>query len=60
MMGSAMPSASNFPLERPIFMREYTVGAYGVIPYAISKIMIEIPFEFVRCNIVILIIYWLE
>lgn len=60
MMGSAMPAITNFPLERPIFMREYASGSYGTIPYAVSKMLIEIPFEFIRSILVILILYWLE
>lgn len=60
MFGGAMPAMLNFPIERPIFMREYSVGTYGTVPYAISKMLIEIPFEFIRALLIILISYWLQ
>eukprot|EP01065_Artemidia_motanka_P011493 TRINITY_DN161_c0_g1_i1.p1 TRINITY_DN161_c0_g1~~TRINITY_DN161_c0_g1_i1.p1 ORF type:complete len:642 (+),score=202.00 TRINITY_DN161_c0_g1_i1:96-1928(+) len=32
-----------FVPERPVFLREYAAGSYGVVPYALSKLLIEIP-----------------
>lgn len=32
-----------FPLERPIFLREYSTGTYGSVPYVLSKILVEVP-----------------
>jgi len=60
MMGGAMPAMQAFPLERPVFMREYVSSSYGVIPYFLSKMIVEIPFEFIRSLVIILIVYWLE
>jgi len=34
-----------FITERPVFLREYAAKSYGIIPYYISKTIVEIPFE---------------
>lgn len=34
---------TTFPAEREIFLKEYNAGLYGIIPYFLSKIIIEIP-----------------
>lgn len=60
MMGGAFPSIIHFPLERPVFIREYSSGTYGVLAYFIPKLCVEIPFEFLRCLIIIIITYWTE
>ena len=33
-----------FPIERPVFLKEYSEDLYGVVPYFLSKMMCEIPF----------------
>jgi ABC-type multidrug transport system ATPase subunit len=41
MFGTAMPSLLSFPLERPIFLREYSTGHYNVASYFFSKLTME-------------------
>jgi len=60
MMGSAMPNLINFPQERPIFVREYASGSYGVGPYFLAKALVELPFEFLRSILVMVLVYWTE
>ena len=36
MFGAAQPIMLTFPIERPIFIREYATGSYSVIPYFVS------------------------
>lgn len=38
MMGSAQPVMLAFPLERPVFLREYATGTYSVLAYFMSKV----------------------
>ena len=33
----------NFPMERPVFLKEYASGLYGVVPYFVSKTLVEMP-----------------
>ena len=35
-----------FEMEREVFLREYGDKSYGILPYFISKTVIEIPFMF--------------
>lgn len=60
LIGSAQPAILNFPTERPIFMREYAVGMYSIVTYFISKVIVELPLEFIRCLIVMLLAYWIQ
>jgi len=43
MMGAAQPVILQFPQERPVFLREYAAHQYGVLPYFISKTLVEMP-----------------
>ncbi|CAK9027630.1 unnamed protein product [Durusdinium trenchii] len=43
MMGAAQPVVLQFPQERPVFLREYAAHQYGVVPYFISKTLVEMP-----------------
>merc|ERR1712048_644317 len=43
MMGAAQPILLTFPSERPVFLREYAAHQYGVLPYFISKTLVEMP-----------------
>merc|ERR1711871_850995 len=42
MFGSAQPVLLAFPLERPTFLREYNTATYGVLPYFLSKTVVEL------------------
>eukprot|EP00913_Durusdinium_trenchii_P022782 g21387.t2 len=43
MMSAAQPVVLQFPQERPVFLREYAAHQYGVVPYFISKTLVEMP-----------------
>jgi ABC-type multidrug transport system permease subunit len=45
---SAQPVMLAFPIERPIFLREYTTGTYSCFAYFISKAMVELPLAFLQ------------
>merc|ERR1712187_389480 len=36
------------PLERPVFLREYSSGTYAVLPYYLSKMAVEVPLVFMQ------------
>lgn len=59
MFGLSQPTLLAFPIERPVFLREYSGGAYGAIPYVISKMMVEIPMCLLQATLIYLITYWL-
>merc|ERR1711904_317178 len=46
MFSSAQPLLLQFPLERPVFLREYGANMYGTLPYFLSKMIIELPLTF--------------
>jgi len=48
MFGTAQPVMLNFPMERPIFLREYTTGTYSTFAYFISKGVVEVPLAFLQ------------
>lgn len=48
-----------FPLEIPIFLREYGSGLYGVGVYYLSKTLVEIPFLILIPVIFMSILYWM-
>ena len=59
MMGSAQPIMLAFPFERPMFMREYTTGTYGAIPYFLSKLAWEMPLTLLQCLVQYILAYYL-
>lgn len=59
MFGLSQPLLLSFPLERPVFMREYAVGTYSAIPYFISKMIVEIPLMIMQSMIIWLCTYHL-
>lgn len=50
---------NSFPLETPIFMREYGVGLYRVDVYFLCKTLAELPFFIVIPIIFSAITYWM-
>eukprot|EP00928_Gymnodinium_smaydae_P029715 TRINITY_DN22300_c0_g1_i1.p1 TRINITY_DN22300_c0_g1~~TRINITY_DN22300_c0_g1_i1.p1 ORF type:complete len:682 (+),score=91.49 TRINITY_DN22300_c0_g1_i1:46-2046(+) len=58
MMGSAQPLLLTFPVERPVFLREYAAQQYGVVPYFVAKTLVEAPVVFCAQLITFLISYW--
>lgn len=49
-----------FPLEVPVFMREYGTGLYNVAVYYLSKTLVEIPFLIIIPIIFMSILYWMS
>jgi len=58
MFGSAQPILLQFPLERPIFLREYAANMYGVVPYFLAKTIMEVPLSFLTALETCLTSYW--
>ncbi|CAE8676936.1 unnamed protein product, partial [Polarella glacialis] len=59
MMGCAQPILLQFPAERSVFLREYAAHQYGVIPYFMSKTLVEMPIVFMSQLLSFLITYWI-
>eukprot|EP00939_MAST-03C_sp_MAST-3C-sp1_P002405 g2405.t1 len=59
MFGLSQPMLLTFPMERPIFLREYATGTYSAIPYFVSKLLVEVPMAIAHCFLIFLITYWL-
>eukprot|EP01065_Artemidia_motanka_P011495 TRINITY_DN161_c0_g2_i1.p1 TRINITY_DN161_c0_g2~~TRINITY_DN161_c0_g2_i1.p1 ORF type:complete len:639 (+),score=227.31 TRINITY_DN161_c0_g2_i1:71-1918(+) len=56
---NAQPTLIAFVPERPVFIREYASGTYGVVPYVLSKILLEIPLVFLTVLVSVAIQYGL-
>lgn len=54
-----MPLALVFPTERSVFLKEENSKMYGVIPYFISRNIVDIPFLFILPAIYSLVTYWM-
>lgn len=48
LFGTATPILLSFPFERPVFLREYSTGTYGAVPYFLSKACFELPLAYVQ------------
>jgi ABC-type multidrug transport system permease subunit len=48
-----------FPSERPRFVREYATGSYGATAYFCSKLVTELPLNFLTSLLAFLITYWM-
>merc|ERR1739848_640217 len=59
MMSAAVPVVLMSPCERPVFLREYAAKQYGVIPYFVSKTVVELPVVFMTTVVMFVIAYWL-
>jgi len=58
MMGAAQPVLLTFPQERPVFLREYAAGQYGVFPYFAAKTVVEMPVILVQALLQFVVSYW--
>ncbi|CAJ1409880.1 unnamed protein product [Effrenium voratum] len=43
MFSASQPTILSFPLERPVFLREYSSNMYGTLAYFLSKMLVEAP-----------------
>ena len=59
MFGCAQPMLLSFPLEKPVFLREFATGTYSTFPYFISKLLVEIPLTLLQCLVQFLVCYFL-
>lgn len=59
MMGAAQPILLTFPSERPVFLREYAANQYGVVPYFVSKTLVEMPVVLICQVLTYLLAYWI-
>lgn len=59
MFGSSSSALLTFPVERPLFLREYSNGTYGALTYFISKIFVQSPMDLLKSIYTVCIIYWL-
>jgi len=59
MFGCTQPSLLSFPSERPVFLREYASNMYGVVPYFLSKTVIELCLLVMQITVIMVIAYWL-
>jgi ABC-type multidrug transport system permease subunit len=56
-LGCAQPAILFFPEERPIFVREYSTNHYSVLPYFLSRLMVEVILTFLQIGIINVILY---
>lgn len=59
MMASLSPVSLVFPAERDVFLKEEGSRFYGVLPYFISRNVVEIPYLILCPLLVNLIMYWM-
>lgn len=57
MFSACQPTILAFPLERPVFLREHSGGTYGVLPYYMSKMVVEVPLVFVQSLLTLTLCY---
>jgi len=56
---TALPSLTQFPEERPVFLREYSTNHYSALPYFASKLTMELGVSAVQVSVSSLITYFL-
>lgn len=56
--GASQPLLLSFPLERPVFLREYSSNMYSVVSYFLSKTIVELLVTFIQNLLLFLITYW--
>lgn len=57
MFGTAQPVMLAFPLERPVFLREYSTGTYSCSAYFLSKGLVEVALAFVQNLVAYALVY---
>eukprot|EP00927_Polykrikos_kofoidii_P075047 TRINITY_DN7110_c0_g2_i1.p1 TRINITY_DN7110_c0_g2~~TRINITY_DN7110_c0_g2_i1.p1 ORF type:complete len:673 (-),score=101.19 TRINITY_DN7110_c0_g2_i1:30-2048(-) len=43
MFSACQPTILSFPLERPVFLREFSSNMYGTVAYFVTKMLVEVP-----------------
>lgn len=59
MFSTVLPALVAFPEERPVFLREYSTGCYGVPAYFLSRLVFEVGVAAVQVTISTLITYFM-
>ncbi|EEQ98051.1 Protein white, putative [Perkinsus marinus ATCC 50983] len=59
LFGPAQTAIIRYPEQRMVFLREYTSGMYSVIPYVVSKTMVELPLALLECFLQVVAFYWI-
>jgi hypothetical protein len=49
MFGVAQSSLTEFPRDRPVFLREYSTNHYSIFPYFLSKFSLECIITMIQC-----------
>jgi len=57
MFANAQPTLLTFQFSKPVFVREYQNGLYGVVPYFLGRIFIEFIKIFFNCVVQLTIVY---
>jgi ABC-type multidrug transport system permease subunit len=57
--GSAMGFVSVFSSEKAVFLREYSAGYYSLLPYYLSKTLMELPIQILSPVMFVAITYFL-
>jgi len=55
MFSACQPTILSFPLERPVFLREFSANMYGTVAYFLSKMLVEVPLGSVQALVAVLI-----
>ena len=58
MFSAVQPILLTFPIERPVFLREYSSGFYSVFTHFLSKTFIELFLNFIFTFVMMIITYW--
>lgn len=59
MFGTAQPALLAFPEERPVFLREYSTNHYGVLPYFLSRLTMEMVITGVQVLVQVVLTYFM-
>eukprot|EP00300_Choanocystis_sp_HF-7_P017142 c19643_g1_i1.p1 GENE.c19643_g1_i1~~c19643_g1_i1.p1 ORF type:complete len:544 (+),score=110.83 c19643_g1_i1:34-1632(+) len=57
--GSVQPTLLTFPIQRPIFLREYATGTYRSGAYFLSKALTEVVMSLFQIVLLVLIVYFM-
>jgi len=57
--GAAQPLLLSFPLERPVFLREYSSNMYSCVAYFVSKTCVEVVVTFLQVTVLFTITFWI-
>lgn len=56
--GSAQPLLLSFPLERPVFLREYSSNMYSTVSYFVAKTIVELCVTLMQNLALWVIVFW--